>query len=135
MQCTLCEASCVAEPVGSIVLDRCSGCRALWSDRTELAAVLGVRVSGIAVEWGQPLPAPVDEGPLCPRTSGDRLHSYVWLGERFWRCSTCRGVLMTATAWQAMVATAERQLVERNQRSGAQAGVQLILEVLGVAFL
>jgi Zn-finger nucleic acid-binding protein len=131
MQCALCRASCVAEPVGSITLDRCSGCGALWFDRTELAGAFNARVPGIAVDWGQPLLASGNEGPPCPRTADVRLRSYEWLGERFWRCPTCQGVLMTASAWQGMLATAERQLLERHQRFGVLDGVQLILEVLG----
>lgn len=134
MQCALCEASCVAELINSITLDRCSGCRALWFDRTELAGAFNARVPGIAVDWGQPLPTPAHEGPLCPRTSDVRLRSYAWLGQRFWRCPTCQGVLMTASAWRGMLATAERQFLERHQRVGVLDGVQLILEILGAGF-
>jgi Zn-finger nucleic acid-binding protein len=134
MQCPLCEASCVAELINSITLDRCSGCRALWFDRTELAGALHVRVPGIAVDWGQPLPATVDEGPLCPRTSDARLRSYTWLGQRFWRCPKCQGVLMTGSAWQGMVATAEGQVLDRHQRVGVLDGAQVVLEILGAGF-
>jgi Zn-finger nucleic acid-binding protein len=134
MQCALCEASCVAEPVAAITLDRCSGCQALWFDRTELAAAFNARVPGIVVDWGQPLPRPVDEGPLCPRTSDVRLRGYTWLGQRFWRCPACHGVLMTASAWQGMLATAEEELRGRQQRVGVLDGVQVILEILGAGF-
>lgn len=53
MRCALCEAPCIAEPVATITLDRCSACHALWFDRTELAAALNARVPGIAVDWGR----------------------------------------------------------------------------------
>ena len=134
MQCALCEAACVVEPVGAITLDRCSGCRALWFDRTELAGALHARVPGIAVDWGQPLPTRVDEGPVCPRTSDVRLRSYMWLGERFWRCLTCHGVLITASAWEGMLGAAQRQLLGRHQRLGVFDGAQIILEILGSGF-
>jgi Zn-finger nucleic acid-binding protein len=134
MQCALCEASCVAEPVGSITLDCCSGCGALWFDRAELAGAFSARVPGIVLDWGQPVPASAAEGPRCPRTSDVQLRLYTWLGERFWRCPACQGVLMTASAWQGMLATAERQLRDGHQRFGVLDGVQLILEVLGAGF-
>jgi Zn-finger nucleic acid-binding protein len=134
MHCAWCEAKCVAEPVGSITLDRCSACHALWFDRTELAGAFNARVPGIAVDWGRPLPTPGAEGPLCPRTPGVQLRSYVWLGERFWRCPACQGVLMTASAWDGMLATAQRQLREPQQRVGVLDGVQVILEILGAGF-
>jgi Zn-finger nucleic acid-binding protein len=134
MQCALCEASCVPEPVGAITLDRCSGCGALWFDRTELAGAFHARVPGLAVDWGRPLPAPADEGPQCPRTADVRLRSYELLGQRFWRCPRCQGVLMTASAWHGMVATAERRLQERHQRLGVLDGAQIILEILGAGF-
>ncbi len=134
MECTLCEASCIAEQVGATTLDRCSGCRALWFDRTELAGAVNARVQGIAVDWGQPLSTPVDEGPFCPRTPGVRLRRYEWLGERFWRCSSCQGVLLTARAWQGMVAAAQQRQAEAQRRSGVRGAAELVLEVLGVIF-
>ena len=77
MQCALCAASCVAEPVAAITLDRRSGCHA----------------------------------------------------------SPCPGLwMMTASAWQGMLATAERELGARRQRVGVLDGVQLILEILGAGF-
>jgi hypothetical protein len=63
-----------------------------------------------------------------------RLRGYTWLGERFWRCPECHGVLITASAWQGMLAMAERQLQERHRRVGVLDGVQLILEILGAGF-
>jgi Zn-finger nucleic acid-binding protein len=134
MQCALCGASCVAELIGAITLDRCAGCHALWFDRTELAGAFSARVPAVAADWGQPLPSSGDEGPLCPRTAGVGLRGYTWLGERFWRCPTCKGVLMTAPAWQGMLAAAERQRLERHQRLGVLDGVQLILEIVGSGF-
>jgi hypothetical protein len=134
MQCTLCEAPYIAEHVGTITLDRCSRCRALWFDRTELAGAVDARVQGIAVEWGQPLPTPVDEGPLCPRTPGVRLRRYEWLGERFWRCSSCQGVLMTSRAWEGMLAAAMQRRAKAKRRSGVQGAAELVLEVLGAGF-
>ena len=134
MQCALCGASCVAEPIGAITLDRCTGCHALWFDRTELAGAFNVKAPGIAPDWGQPLPSPGDEGPLCPRTAGVRLRGYTWSGEHFWRCPTCKGVLMTGTAWQGLLAAAERQLLQRQQRLGVLDGAQFILELLGAGF-
>jgi Zn-finger nucleic acid-binding protein len=134
MQCPLCEASCAAELIGAVTLDRCAGCRALWFDRTELAGAFNARVPGVATDWGQPLPTSVEEGPLCPRTAGIRLRGYTWLGERFWRCPTCKGVLMTAAAWQGMLVAAERQLLDRQQRVTTLDGVQVIVEILGAGF-
>jgi hypothetical protein len=63
-----------------------------------------------------------------------QLRSYGWLGERFWRCPACQGVLMTASAWDGMLATAQRQLREPQQRVGVLDGVQVILEILGAGF-
>ena len=134
MQCALCEAPCVAEPINSITLDRCSGCRALWFARTELAGAFNARVPGIAVDWGQPVATPTQEGPLCPRTSDVRLRSYTWLNQRFWRCPKCHGVPITASAWQDMLAAAERQLQERHQRIGVLDGVEFIIQILGAGF-
>jgi Zn-finger nucleic acid-binding protein len=131
MQCPLCEASCAAELIGAITLDRCAGCHALWFDRTELSGAFNARVPGIVPDWGQPLPTAGEEGPLCPRTAGVRLRGYTWLGERFWRCPTCHGVLMTASGWQGLVRTAERQFLDRQQRLGPLDGMQLIVEILG----
>jgi hypothetical protein len=76
----------------------------------------------------------MDEGPFCPRTPDVRLRSYTWLGQRFWRCPACQGVLMTASAWQGMLATAERELRAGRQRVGVLDGVQLILEILAAGF-
>ena len=78
--------------------------------------------------------APVAEGPLCPRTSDVQLRSHVWLGERFWRCPACQGVLMTTSAWEGMLAAAERQRLERHQRVGVLDKVHVILEILGAGF-
>jgi Zn-finger nucleic acid-binding protein len=120
--------------MGAVHVDRCTQCKALWFDRTELAATLVHHVPGAAVDWGIPVSkAAASEQLSCPRDAGERLRSYEWLGVGFAHCPACCGVLCSAAGWQDLLDAAAKMQRPR-QRSVAWDTVELVLTVLGSGF-
>jgi Zn-finger nucleic acid-binding protein len=135
MRCPVCAATTTDERMGTVHVDQCTHCKALWFDHTELAASLVHRLPGLAVEWGSPVPEAAASDQLsCPRDAGEGLRGYEWLGVNFARCPACCGVLCSAAGWQDLLDAAEATMQRPRPRSLAWDTVELVLTVLGSGF-
>lgn len=122
--------------MGSVHVDQCTQCKALWFDRAELAAVLLHRVPGSPVDLGIPVPkAAASEQVSCPRDAGQKLlRDYEWLGVSLARCPACCGVLCSAAGWQNLLDAAGAATQRPRQRSAARDTIELVVTVLGSNF-
>lgn len=136
MRCPVCAAPTAEELMGSVHVDRCTQCKALWFDRAELAASLLHRTPGLPVDLGIPvLKAAASEQLSCPRDAGQRLlRDYEWLGVGLARCPACGGVLCSAANWQDILDAAAAKMQRPSQRWAAWDTVEVVLTVLGSGF-
>ena len=136
MRCAICAAPTAEVRMGDVHVDQCTQCKALWFDRTELAAVLAHRLPGLTVDWGVPAPtAAASQRLSCPREDGRALlRDYEWLGVRFARCPACNGVLCSAAGWQDLLDAAATRMQRSGQRSAAWDVAEVVLTILGSGF-
>jgi len=135
MRCPVCAGMTAEERMGDVHVDRCTQCKALWFDRTELAAVLAHHAPGLPVDWGIPVPRTAPSGHMsCPRDTGQWLLDYEWLGVSLARCPACYGIFCTAEDWQKLLNAAEAKLQGKGQRSAAWDVAEVVVTILGSGF-
>ncbi len=94
--CPTCGGEFELEYHGQLEVDRCTSCRSIWFDRTELAAYARRKAAGV-VTWGKRVEH-LGEAPgpySCPRCKEDTLTPYKSRTLEFLRCSGCEGIHVT----------------------------------------